>query len=363
MDNDCLINNIKSKYIINNIFNYIRDEGFEEIFFLYSKKFQNKLKIKFIVLKQKYLKKIGFNLNQFLHTNNDDDKNYLINKYNSFIKEKNINKEKLENFLYDIMENKNEKKVKIFKEGLIDIYSPFFKMMSTTKNLHKYFIINLSFKKYNEDKIKEYNNIFNILNNSNIIYTAINYDLYDNIGKINCLKDININFNNINKIIINTKFYFGKNYDSHLVNSFFETLFSFDNIKNNLIYLEINFNTDVVINSNNLENINNFRKLKYLYLSDINLNKNIIIRLNTLNALSIFRCENIKCPENYYNENLEIFKLGGNRLLSNLNILEKVNFKELNELNLCYNKILDIEILKKLTFKKLEILNLAYNSI
>ena len=61
------------------------------------------------MLKQKYLKKIGFNLNQFLQTNNDDDKNYLINKYYIFIKVKNINKIKLENFLYDIMENTNEK--------------------------------------------------------------------------------------------------------------------------------------------------------------------------------------------------------------------------------------------------------------
>ena len=40
MDNDCLINNIKSQYIIKNIFNYISDEGFEEKFFLFLKNFK-----------------------------------------------------------------------------------------------------------------------------------------------------------------------------------------------------------------------------------------------------------------------------------------------------------------------------------
>ena len=40
MDNGGLINEIKSKYIINKIFSYIPDNIFKEILFLYSKSFK-----------------------------------------------------------------------------------------------------------------------------------------------------------------------------------------------------------------------------------------------------------------------------------------------------------------------------------
>jgi len=60
MDNESLFNTIKSSYIINHIFSYIKDNDFKEKLFLYSKKFQKELGINLIGLKEKYLKKIGF---------------------------------------------------------------------------------------------------------------------------------------------------------------------------------------------------------------------------------------------------------------------------------------------------------------
>ena len=49
--------------------------------------------------------------------------------------------------------------------------------------------------------------------------------------------------------------------------------------------------------------------------------------------------------------------------ISDINIYEKVNFKELKELYLNNNKISDINILEKVNFKELKELNLCRNNI
>ena len=49
--------------------------------------------------------------------------------------------------------------------------------------------------------------------------------------------------------------------------------------------------------------------------------------------------------------------------ISNIDILENVNFKELKELYLHYNEISDIKILEKVKFEKLEDLYLDNNKI
>ena len=67
MKNKELINNITSKYILNTIFNYIKDKNFKDKLFLYSKKFQKKFDIKLIGLKENYLKIIKFDLDKFIY--------------------------------------------------------------------------------------------------------------------------------------------------------------------------------------------------------------------------------------------------------------------------------------------------------
>ena len=52
-----------------------------------------------------------------------------------------------------------------------------------------------------------------------------------------------------------------------------------------------------------------------------------------------------------------------NNQISEINILEKVNFKGLKELNLSSNEISDINILEKVNFKELKELDLSYNGI
>ena len=79
------------------------------------------------------------------------------------------------------------------------------------------------------------------------------------------MEDFNINFGQIKKLTI---FQIDSEIDNY--NDFFKMLFSFNNIGNNLIYL----NLDIIINifkqknieidAKLFENLNNFKSLKYL---------------------------------------------------------------------------------------------------
>ena len=64
MENQILMNKIKSTYILRNIFKYITDTNFPLKLFIYSTCFQNKIDIK-LMYKEKYIDKIGFDINKF----------------------------------------------------------------------------------------------------------------------------------------------------------------------------------------------------------------------------------------------------------------------------------------------------------
>ena len=186
MENEEIINNLSSKHILNIIFNYIKDENFKDKLFLYSKKFQEKLDIKLLGLKENYLKKIKFDLDKYLYIESDSfEKDFLSKKYDEFLIEKKINKEKLENIIYDIFENKEVKDIdeedvdKIEeKEKFINIDSPLFNTLSRTKNFGKIFTIRLSQNIIDRYELKDdYIKLFDKLNNLNAKYSSIFYDL------------------------------------------------------------------------------------------------------------------------------------------------------------------------------------------
>ena len=372
-----LINNIKSKHILDSILNYIKDKNFKDKLFLYSKELQIKFDIKLIGLKENYLKKLNFDIDKYLHIEpNLFKKDILTKKYNQFLKEKKIYKEELENIIYDIFEDKEMKDIEeedIDKikdnEKLINIESPLFKMLSKTKNFEKIFTIYISQNNIDQYKLKdEYIKFFDKLNNLNIKYSSIFYNLKD-INKIVYLKEININFNKIKRLtIINDDEDENEEEEEEeeddiikrQIKSFFKILFSINRIENNLIYLKIILK-NCEINNELFENINNFRLLRYLYLENINFEKDFLIKLNLLKLISIISCNNIKLSE-ISNEKLNKLKINKNKI-SDIKILEKVNIKELKELDLSYNEISDINILEKINFNKLNKLNLSNNKI
>ena len=66
MENQGIIYKIKSIYIIKNISKYLKDNQKQKLF-IYSKYFQNQLNIEYIDAKEKYLKNIGFDINEYLY--------------------------------------------------------------------------------------------------------------------------------------------------------------------------------------------------------------------------------------------------------------------------------------------------------
>ena len=137
MENQGLINNIKSKYILRNIFNYLQVTNFEMKLFFYSKHIQKIFNIKLFDYKQKYYKK--FNLDNFLNTSNYKI-GYLTNEFYKFLFENKLKKEEFEKDIYDILNEEEINEDNIFIENsqkLIIIDSPLFDIILKTKNFER----------------------------------------------------------------------------------------------------------------------------------------------------------------------------------------------------------------------------------
>mgnify|MGYP003571468917 CR=1 FL=1 len=178
MEGEEVINNLKSKHILNYIFSYVEDKIFKEKLFLYSKKLQIKFDIKLFELKENYLKKLNFDKCLYIKPRLFK-KDILAIKYNKFLKEKKLNKEKIEKLIYETFENKEIKNIEEEDadnidnikdhEKLINIECPLFKIISKTKNFGNIFSIHISQKIIDEYKLKdEYIKLFDELNNLNI---------------------------------------------------------------------------------------------------------------------------------------------------------------------------------------------------
>ena len=346
-----LINKVKSLYILDGIFNYIKDENFKIKLFLHSKSLQKKIGIKIYLLQEEYLKSIGFNINDYLHI---DEENYkrkiLTEKYNDFFLGKKIKKKTINNIVFNIFNNK-----KVQENGtpiLINIYSPLLEVLIKTKNFEKFFTFFISQSNIEEFKLKKnYINFFDKLNKSKIK----NYSICLSSEDINCLKELKINLNKINRL---TLMYKGINQPS----VFFDNIFKFKELEQNLIYLNIDFsfNHQSKLETALFEKINDFKSLKYLFISCIEIDSPTI-KLNNMKELYFYECENIRINNIFCNQ-LEKLDIIGNSLID----FEYINFgelKKLKELNLSYSGIGLTNILELLNFEKLEKIILEYNCI
>ena len=270
MDN--LFDKIKSYFISNYIFNYIKDDIFRLKLFIYSKHFQNKLNLK-VLFKEQYLKKNDFNISDYLYTDTYD-KDLLNWKYDLFFLNSGLDKKELENILFYILENTNIENIdknlkKLDGKILINIDSPLFKFILKTNNFETNYIINI----FEENIDDNYKLDCERLNNS-----KIKYSIYYNFSNIKKLNYSNFDVNKINYLNFNCK---------HKEN---DNLILFDNI-------------------------NNFVYLKYLYIYSIDFHENDKIELNNLKLLSFQECENINlsnisCPK------LDILYLRWNYILN-----------------------------------------------
>ena len=365
------LSQIKSVYILKNVFTYIKDINFPDKIFLYSKVFQKKLNLK--IIKEVYFKKIGFNIDKYLYTKNVFFyKEYLTDEYNKFFEENKINKEKIENYIYEIYEYANFGEEDINKinenyEKKIDIYSPLFKIISKTKNFEKIFTIIINQKNIDEfELLNDYRNFFDYLNKLNIKYSSIYCIFHKFYDLKEYLENINIDMNKIKRLslIQEGEKKLSDNNKNHKFTDF-----------NNLIYLNINYSNykyeyEYMFTGQN-ENLNDLKTLRYLFLQNVRLDKynKFIIKIGSLKLLSINSCENIfiseqdnpKIGESNINELKKLVLFKNNNF--NIMHLQNVKYEYLEILNLNNNKISDIRILKELNFKNLKILNLNNNEI
>ena len=143
--------------------------------------------------KEKYLEKIGFNIDDYLYQEIYEKKS-LINKYNYFLLKNKLNKEEFEKIVYDVQKKENLSKIEENYEELININSPLFEIISKTKNFENNYSIYISQEDIDKYKLKkEYKNFFDKLNKTNIKYSSIYYYFINN-EKINYLKELNIDF-------------------------------------------------------------------------------------------------------------------------------------------------------------------------
>ena len=309
-----ILEKINSKYIINNIFTYLdyENKNFKLKLFNHSKSFQKKLGINLLNYKEQYLKDLGISIKKYLNY-----KDYLkySQYYNDYYYDKDILKENLKNDLIKYNIDKNdmikylvhyynelykEKKIAKNDENIIDIYSPYFDILSKKNFFKELFIIPIRLKsiKY-KNVIDDYKSAFNKLNNLNSLYPKLIIYYIDG-NEINNLLDLKIvNLNLIDSLIILPEK--GPEQYSYKYKSLLKSLASFPNLKDNLIYLEIKAIPNVYkkdLFDFNKNEIFDFKSLKILKLSDFLFKNEFIINITNLIELYLENCDNISFAGN-----------------------------------------------------------------
>ena len=380
MENQPLINKIKSLYLAKDIFNYIKDKNFPIKLFLYSHYFQRKFNIKHIYL-EKYLHKINFKLEDCMHqleTGFAQTKGATEYYYNTVLSAKKLNKKHFENILLNILENKQLENIddedmyyQLFQghenanknEIYIDVNSPILKLVGKTKYLEtSYTILIIPIHFYysfdsesTKKKLFEVNQVLGEIRNSKIKITSLFYIFKEKPASLEYFKYFNINFNHTKRL----GFQFSHNNFNH--NKFFNFLFSIPCFQRNLVTLKILLSEEfdkvkyIKIESILFETINNFKSLKYLVLSGFNMDKNFIINLTNLKFLKIRYCKNLFISE-ACGKNIQKLDLSFNDINDSLNIFK--NTKNIKELYLYNNKIYKQNIFENIKFDNLEVLNL-----
>ena len=359
MKKNKILEKLKPLSFIKSIFNYVKYDNFKLKLFTYSKFFQKKLNIQLIDYQEKYINRFGINLNDYLAFKSNYKENELKKKLEDKLIKKNIdiNYNDIQNLSIKHFEKQfQEYKDKNYKNKImIDIYSPFFESLSKNE-IFENFTIKINIKDIEQFDLKnDYISIFYKLNKSKSNYSSLNF-IFKNSEDIKYLNDFNINFGQIKYL---TLFQVDSNIQNY--NNFFEILFSLNNISNNLIFLILDifsntFKNDVEIEAKSLENLNNFKSLKYLRLSGFKFKTTFNIDLINLEHLYINDCSNIIFSDKI-NLNLKYLFLS-----YNTNVKPK-NFLKLPEIETCilkskYNSkenfrlMIDFSSLKKLKVLK-----------
>ena len=336
------LNRLNSKYILNIIFNYIKDDNIKYKLFVHSNKFQKRLNLNINDYQEKSIKNSGIKLHNYLsgyyekifdshdyysnifNRNRDNyppyfKKEELKNQFLSDLKKLNIKyiKSYLINYFKKYKESKNND-----SNLYLDIFCPFFDLLSSQEYFSELFTIPIIIKFIEEYKLEnEYISIFDKLNKSRNDYSIL--------FRFNKAKDIDffkkyINLNKVRKLIIYEEESKQEEKNKHTeiigitengmpyfkghrriegdppeiirekkINYLFNTITSVNNLYSNLLYLKISINGYNSKKINLIENINYFKSLKHLELEYFFFNDIFELKLNNLKVFKIFKCKGI----------------------------------------------------------------------
>ena len=329
-----LLKNIKSNYILRRILDNIKDKKLILKLFAHSKLFQNKLGIKLFDYKKVFFKNFSFEdylcFNELYDDNIEFDKEELKNNLKEDLSKIKFDYKNIANvqdyLIYYFKEYYNkikEEELDYDKEHkiLIDIYSPFFEILSKTEiflDLFNIIILHKNIiKKYN--LLNDYINSFDKINQfeSRNISVSLYYGKEED---LNYLNKYIININNLGSLII-----FIINLDKDFSFSINEKDINLKNVKN--LRIDSKLSKSIKIQNNSFDIINDLDFLEELQLNDLTFKNALKIKLYNLKKLYISNCKNISFGEDKPYE-IEILELSNCEIIKPKTLL---NFPKLKK--------------------------------
>ena len=366
MDSLCLLEEIKSKYIIDNIFTYIKEANLKYKLVTKSKKLQELLKITIQDYKNKCSESINYNnFLKFLSFKNhsEPDINILTNEFDKDIKKYKIKKdifmELSEIYFinkYNYLKSNEEIKKSILDNQLtIDIFSPFYNTLYKKDIFEKLFTICIRNNFMRDiDLMDYYINAFTELSIFNPNFSCFHFEFY-NKKDLLYFQYYNKNLKKIKKLILEilpgSSIYRSSSYNNDVLYKF---LFSFNDIENNLIYLELKGRENIFYKVDSLEpnltKINDLKVLEELRIEGFNFFNNLILELNSLKYLYLTNINTISLTEKCCS-NLKIINLFRANIQSESSYLKLPNLEKF-KISFGYQHLRDIFDLK--FFQKLK---------
>ena len=365
MEKKSLLKKIKSKFILNYISEFINGNNIKLNLFKYSKLFQKLLNITIYDYQFAYFKKTDFPLSHYLSydNNKDDEDDFNDKKFNKDLLKKNleeyliefpqlaasdVNKYILEYYKIQVknLKEKDEKEINYinFNSNSIDIYSPFFELLSKNEFLDQLLAINLPIYLINKNNLKnDYLNIFDKLEKNNSNYSSLNI-IFNDTEELDILDNLKIKFNQIKKVNILA------NNAIDNCNVALKKLFHFFQHDKNLIFLRmyIPTKTEQKIENDIIEKINNFKMLERLEIKSFSIENPFILKLSNLKYLTMLSCANIGFTEDslIYLKEIHIENSVINKISKSLLKLPKANYIYLLNTDDNFNSIFDFSSFK-----------------
>ena len=368
-----ILENIKSHYILDQIFEYIKSPLFKYKLIMHKKSLQKKLTISLSLYQQLYIRsQINVNLLKYLNSDFIEYKNFN-SKLQDYLLELKLDNKVYEEYIIHYFEKymNSLEENNISSELKIDIISPFFEILANSKLLNK---LNIIIKAENlEDSI--FKEKFKYLKNLKEKY-SLTFEYVDNKG-IYYFKDLPIDFNNIKQLYIVQKEENDDPYDYIYKDLYLKNVFLMNNIQNTLSYLDIElFKNKYLLNEKSIDHLidlNNFKKLEYLRLKYFHFPSTFALKLKELKKINLENCYKILLEENtcLNLEKLVIKRCSIDNLAqinfpkleecileeNNINIKNLINISSLKNLKIAETKALDLLDLENISLNKIGLLS------